>query len=100
MKPGDHYEFTREDGSVIEYAIVTIEDLHVHLRAARNAHETIEAFDDPMRRVVGWATGAKGWAVTLTELKNKRGNNPEWFWPLVSTVEGRKQIAQRYSVKH
>lgn len=102
MEIGDSYSYTFEDGEQITYKVSTAEELHDYLEEARSRKVLVRSFDDPFRRVVGWAAAdADGCALTIMELRDKRASRriDDWFWERVRTIEGRKAIAERYSVR-
>lgn len=102
MRIGDTYPYTLESGEHITYQVCTAEELHAFLENARSRAAIVGAFDDPFRRIVGWYVGDVGKALTLMEIKEKRASgaiDPE-FWECVRTLEGRREIAARYSVRN
>lgn len=94
MKIGDRFLHVLDDGSTgIEYEICALADLLGFLEKGG----VVVPFEDKFRRVVGFARGSEGRAVTLVGFENECHILSPRLREDFSTAEGRARIASEFS---
>lgn len=53
---------------------------------------SLELYDDPVKRVIGFKTDKQRWCISITRLRGCRGN--EFVYSLMRNTEGREYLAK------
>lgn len=93
----ERYEVTaRKDDGVeqrVVYSFTDVRSLVLRLDSAEHVH----AFDDPVRRTIGFIVDGEAFGRTVSSIKVLDADVPRWFTTNILTPAGRSYIALRFS---